>query len=220
MIPAEQQQQQNFDPSQNQWYTPQQQAPYQEFADSLRGADPALVFFANHPHFVKHLAVMTGTLVYSIVKPLLTAVEIQIRNLWLAQMPADNTALTTLQAALNLDIATTVEAMGLDTDSFLAVLTDHQIAEIQQMHEYNHYQAVNNGYAHANHQDPAIASAYMSPWGVSYQQQGGNYGYQPHQGNPYAQPYYPNQPVGMANPYGQPTMTGALFGLGASWLQG
>jgi len=224
MIPQDQQYQQNqaFNPATANWQEMPQQQPWSQFEQSLKKADPVLDFHVKHVHYVEHLMEQVAIVVHAINKPLYDAMGIMARGMWpqvqgQGMRGEDTNIMELLEKGLMLNPRKVVQNLGLDTDAFIALLTDHQIAEIQQMHEHNHNAAVNGGYAHHDPQQ----QAYMSPWGVSYQQGNQQYYNQHPQGqNPYQQSHYPNQPVGMQNPYGQPSLTGALFGLGLNYAQG
>ncbi len=91
------------------------------------------------------------------------------------------------------------------------------------MNTNNHAYAQQNQYGDFNHQDPNQATAFNSPWGVSYQDPNapqGQWAYQGHQQNPYGQQGYPQQPPqGMGNTrYFGGGLMGSLLGLGAAAL--
>jgi len=209
-------------PGQQNWQPMQNQAPWGTFQQALVSVDPVLDFFVKHPHFVEHLMTQFGQLMKVLIGPIYLALQ----AMWQAPPLA---AVNPKPQLVLPDMVKMVDEMQLDSDAFLALLTEHQQYEIQQMHEQNHDTSVEHGYAHYDQE----SGQSLSPWGVS----GGGQPFQGHQSDPYqpGQPQYPNDPVGFQQspwqqPQGyppsqgqgqgqqQPTLTGALFGLGANYL--
>ena len=207
-------------PAGQQWQPMENQAPWQTFQTALTSVDPVLDFFVKHPHFVEHLMKQFGQLVGQLVGPIYVALQ--------AMWQAPPLAPVNPKPPLGLpNVNLMVEDMQLDSDAFLALLTEHQQYEIQQMHEQNHQTAIDHGYGHYDTQ----SNSYLTPWGTS-----GQGGFQAHQSDPYhsGMTQYPNQPVGFQqSPWQQPqgyppqqgqaqqqppTLTGALFGLGAQYM--
>jgi hypothetical protein len=194
----------------------QNQAPWDTFQAALATPDPVLDFVVQHPHFIEHLMKQFGVVISAVLQPFMLV----LRAMWQAP-PLVSVNPKPLFDLPSIEVL--VESMQLDSDAFLAILTDHQQYEIQQMHEQNHNAAVQHGYAHVDQQTGQALTA----WGVS----GGGQSFQAHQSDPYhsGQPQYPNQPVGFAqSPWQpqqgyqgqqqQPTMRGALLGAGLNFL--
>lgn len=204
-------------PQAQNWQPMENQAPWATFQQALVSVDPVLDFFVKHPHFVEHLMTQFGVLMKMLMGPIYLALQ----AMWQAPPLANVNPKPQLVLP---DMVAMVDDMQLDSDAFIALLTEHQQYEIQQMHEQNHNAAVTHGFAH---HDQATGQN-LTAWGVS----GGGQSFQGHQSDPYhsGMSQYPNQPVGFqqspwqqpqGHPQGgqqQPTLTGALFGLGANYL--
>jgi len=207
-----------FNPQQSQWEAPQNQNA-EGFQEQLMEADPALIFFMKHPHFIEFLMKQISILVVTIQTPIFRCLEVLMKST--NMQPPEAAAATSLEGEMkNFDPIKIVESLNLDSEAFIALLTEHQLSELQTIHQNNHQAAVNNGYAHYD----SNQQAHVSAWGVSYPDPNGQngMGFQTHQSDPYhqSQQYYPNEPPGGYNPYQQPSMTGALLGMGMNYMIG
>jgi hypothetical protein len=229
-----------FNPNDHQWYPGQPKISVEEFHQMLLRPGNLVEFFERHPHFIPFLAfnvekLFGGVLDAKLVKALVLTMRFQTQ-VWRQQFPDQQSTVSAIDTAwTQAENAQPSVAQELDlkSDHFLSQLTDVEIAQIEALHVANHNLAQKTGYVEYNHPDPNQATAYNTPWGVTYQQQNGDWNLQHHQQPPYQTQNngYSNQPPnGMGDPWGHPqqpgqppqpqsgNLTGTLISAGIGYL--
>lgn len=218
------------------WQPMPNQGNFQDYQASLQHPHSVLEFFQAHPHLVPMLFQRFEELLGKVLDRKLSVLAKfgQLAcDVWGSQFTSNQemmAKITSMKSELGPLVAAgaipnitntagvqtqqkVIDTMDLSSGMFLALLTDENMENLQQMHQDNHQSSINQGFGHYDPQQNAFHTDYGMSTG------GQNGAYTPNYGPSYGQPGMPSQPYPAA-PSGHTggTLTGSLIGLGLGYL--